>query len=110
MATFELKRNELRQFYFGLMSEDQKTILRSEQYTSKASAQNGIESVRKNADVNERYELKENISGKFYFNLKATNGQIIGTSEMYESVAARENGIASVAKNAPDAAVDDQTT
>jgi uncharacterized protein len=34
--------------------------------------------------------------------LKAANNQIIGKSEMYESVAAMENGITSVKKNAPD--------
>jgi uncharacterized protein YegP (UPF0339 family) len=39
------------------------------------------------------------------FNLKAGNGQIIGTSQMYESEAGRDNGIASVQKNAPDAEV-----
>ena len=105
MATFELKRNELRQFYFGLMSEDQKTILRSEQYTSKASAQHGIESVRKNADVNERYELKENISGKFYFNLKAVNGLIIGSSSMYASAQLRDDAVAELKKNAKMAGV-----
>ena len=38
-----------------------------------------------------------------------SHDQIIGSSEMYESVSARENGIESVKKNAPDAAVDDQT-
>ena len=90
MATFELKRNELRQFYFGLMSEDQKTILRSE---------------RKNADVNERYELKENISGKFYFNLKAVNGLIIGSSSMYASAQLRDDAVAELKKNAKMAGV-----
>jgi uncharacterized protein YegP (UPF0339 family) len=39
------------------------------------------------------------------FNLKATNGQVIGTCELYESVAARDNGIESVMKNASDAEV-----
>ena len=43
------------------------------------------------------------------FNLRARNGQVIGTSETYESAKSRDNGIASVAKNAPDAKVDDQT-
>ncbi|NNL36188.1 MAG: YegP family protein, partial [Silicimonas sp.] len=46
---------------------------------------------------------------KARFNLKAGNGQIIGVSETYESTKARDNGIASVAKNAPGAKVDDQT-
>ena len=55
-----------------------------------------------------RFDRLEAKNGKPYFNLKATNGQIIGNSEMYESVAARENGIASVAKNAPDADVKEE--
>jgi uncharacterized protein YegP (UPF0339 family) len=43
------------------------------------------------------------------FNLKATNGQVIGTSESYESEKARDNGVESVKKNAPDAVVVDLT-
>ena len=43
------------------------------------------------------------------FDLKATNGQIILTSEVYTTVAACRNGIASVAKNAPIAKVENQT-
>ena len=43
------------------------------------------------------------------FDLKATNGQVIATSEVYSSEAACRNGIASVQKNAPAAAVEDQT-
>ena len=43
------------------------------------------------------------------FNLKATNGQVIGTSESYETERARDAGIDSVMKNAPDATVADLT-
>ncbi|MBQ8232553.1 MAG: YegP family protein [Lachnospiraceae bacterium] len=43
------------------------------------------------------------------FDLKATNGQVIATSEVYSSDAACKNGIASVQKNAPVAAVENQT-
>lgn len=49
-------------------------------------------------------------TGKFHFNLVATNGQVIATSESYESKAAALNGIESVKKNAPTAQIDDQTT
>lgn len=42
------------------------------------------------------------------FDLKATNGQVIATSEVYNSLAACKNGIASVAKNAPAAAIENQ--
>lgn len=43
------------------------------------------------------------------FDLKAANGQVILTSEVYKAKASCRKGIASVAKNAPVAAVEDQT-
>ena len=43
------------------------------------------------------------------FDLKATNGQVIATSEVYTSEEACRNGIASVAKNGPEANLEDQT-
>ena len=49
-----------------------------------------------------KFELKVGKNGKFHFNLLAGNGQIILSSEMYESKSAAENGIASVQKNAGD--------
>ena len=97
------------EFQFNLKAGNGQTILASEGYTTKAACENGIESVRKNAQDNARFERKESSNGKHYFNLKAGNNQIIGNSEMYESVAARENGIESVKKNAPDAVIEDQT-
>jgi uncharacterized protein YegP (UPF0339 family) len=50
-----------------------------------------------------------NVSSGIKFDLKATNGQVIATSEVYEAKAACENGIESVRKNAPIAAFEDQT-
>ena len=43
------------------------------------------------------------------FNLKASNGEIIATSEIYTTKSACKKGIASVIKNAPIAGVEDQT-
>jgi hypothetical protein len=48
-------------------------------------------------------------SGKFHFNLLAANGQVIGTSETYESKESALNGIKSVQTNAPGATVVDET-
>jgi len=56
-----------------------------------------------------KFVLKKGATGKFHFNLVATNGQVIATSEAYESKAAALNGIESVKRNAPVADVDDQT-
>jgi len=47
------------------------------------------------------FEIKKAKNGEFYFHLKAGNGQIILSSEMYEAKSSAENGIASVKKNAP---------
>lgn len=49
--------------------------------------------------------MQNDTNGKYYFNLKATNGQIIGSSQMYADESGRDNGIASVKTNAPDATV-----
>lgn len=96
-------------FKFDLKAANGQVILTSEVYTTKAACINGIESVKKNAPEDSRYKRKESENGKPMFNLKAINGQVIGTSELYESVATRENGIESVKKNAPDAEIEDTT-
>ena len=85
------------------------TILTSESYTTKAAAENGIASVKTNAPSDARYERKDAKSGQPMFNLKASNGQVIGTSETYSSAAARDAGIDSVKANAPKAATEDKT-
>jgi uncharacterized protein YegP (UPF0339 family) len=56
-----------------------------------------------------KFVLKKNAGGQFHFNLVASNGQVIATSETYESKAAALNGIESVKENAPGAPTEDQT-
>jgi uncharacterized protein len=56
-----------------------------------------------------KFVLKKGSTGKFLFNLVATNGQVIATSEAYESKASAIKGIESVRRNAPNAEIDDQT-
>lgn len=104
MGYFKLFKSEKNgEYYFNLKAGNHETILASEGYKSKSGAENGIESVQNNATDDSNYDRKEAKNGQFYFNLKASNGQIIGTSEMYTTKAARDNGIESVKKNAPGA-------
>tara|TARA_R110000868_G_scaffold254316_1_gene510909 strand:+ start:145 stop:474 length:330 start_codon:yes stop_codon:yes gene_type:complete len=103
MGTFLITKRKNDEFQFVLKAGNGQVILASEGYTTKAACLNGIESVKKNSQVDSRFDRLESKNGKPYFNLKATNGQIIGNSEMYESVASRENGIESIKKNAPEA-------
>jgi uncharacterized protein YegP (UPF0339 family) len=85
--------------YFNLKATNGQTILTSQMYSSESACFNGIESVRSNCSDDIKYERKQSINNKPYFVLKAANGQVIGNSEMYESGAGMENGIASVKKN-----------
>jgi uncharacterized protein YegP (UPF0339 family) len=78
-------------------------------YKAKNSAQNGIESVRKNSKDDNRFERKSSSKGAPYFVLKAANGEVIGKSEMYSSKSSMENGIKSVKINAATAREDDLT-
>ena len=106
---FEVYKDKAGEFRFRLNASNGQNILSGEGYKTKASCMNGVESVKKNAADDSRYERKETKSGKFSFNLKAGNSQVIGTSQSYESVASRDSGIESVKKNAPEATVADLT-
>ena len=102
MGYFKLfKSDKNEQYYFNLSAGNHEIILASQGYTTKGGAENGIESVKNNASDDAKYERKEAKNDQFYFNLKAGNGEIIGTSEMYTSKAGRDNGIESVKTNAP---------
>jgi uncharacterized protein YegP (UPF0339 family) len=56
-----------------------------------------------------KFVLTKDPSGKFRFNLLASNGRVIATSELYNTRAAAMNGIESIRKNAAGAALDDKT-
>lgn len=109
MGKFEIRTDKSGQFRFNLKASNGQTILASEAYTTKLACQNGITSVRNNSQDDNLYERLVAKDGSPYFNLKAKNGQVIGTSEMYSSTAAMENGIASVKSNAPSASVEDNS-
>lgn len=104
---FEITRNDKGEYYFKLVNSEGRTLIRSEGYNAKASCTNGIESVRNNAAEEKRYELKEAKDGRPYFNLKAANGQIIGTSPMFADQAARGAAVATTQSDAAGAAVED---
>lgn len=104
---FEIKAGKTGKFRFNLKASNGQIILTSEAYESRSAATKGIESVRKNSANDARFERKTAKDGSPYFVLKAANGEPIGKSEMYKSTSSMENGIASVRKNAPDAAVVD---
>ena len=105
---------------FDLKAGNGEVIATSEVYTTEKACTNGIESVRKNAQVagiedqtvegfekvkHPKFEVYADKKGEFRFRLKATNGEIIATSEGYKSKPSCLNGIESVKKNVVDAPV-----
>ena len=96
---YELKDGANGKFKFNLKAGNHEIILSSQLYKTKAGAENGIKSCQTNGTDDSKFDRKTSVSDQPYFNLKAGNGEIIGTSEMYSTEAARDNGIESVKKN-----------
>lgn len=106
---FEVYKDKAGEYRFRLKAANGQNILGSEGYSAKTGCMNGIESVKKNSQNPDRFAQKETDSGKFRFNLNATNGQVIGVSQNYDSDSGCSNGMKSVAECAPGAETDDQT-
>lgn len=97
------------QFHWDLKAGNAETILSSQLYAAKAGAETGIESCRANSGAEASYTRMISKDTKPYFVLKAGNGEVIGTSQMYASDAARDQGIASCRENGPSAKTQDDT-
>lgn len=106
---FEIKKGASGKFRFNLKAGNGQIILSSETYETTQGAEKGIDSVKRNASDDSRYERKNATNGEAYFVLKAGNGEPLGRSETYSSTSAMEGGIESVKKNAPSAETDDLT-
>ena len=106
------------EFTFNLKASNGEVILTaSETYPTMSACENGIASIKKNSGVqiedqtrgealaHPKSELYKDKADEFRFRLKAANGEIIGKSEGYKAKASAKKGIASIAKNAPDAPI-----
>jgi len=102
---FVVSKGNDGQDYFVLKAGNGETILQSEGYKARKSCENGIASVRKNSADENRFERRTAKDGRFFFVLKAVNGQEIGRSQLYKSDSGCRNGMKSVARNAADASV-----
>ena len=108
-GTFELNKSSDGQFRFVLKTDKGENLITSELYHAKGSAENGIASVQTNCGTDERYEKKVASDGTHYFNLKAANHQVIGTSKMYKTTESRDASIALVKANGSTSTVKDNT-
>lgn len=96
------------QFHWDLTAGNEKAILSSQLYADKESAKSGIESCRSNSSNDERYVRLVSKSDQPYFILKADNGEIIGTSQMYSLASSRDQGIASCKTHGPSGVTEEE--
>lgn len=106
MGKFTISRRTNGEYQFNLKAGNNEVILTSEGYTTMKNCLTGVQSVRENSEDESAYARMTSTRGRCYFNLKARNQQIIGTSELYESSYSMEKGIESVKGNAPSAPVE----
>jgi uncharacterized protein YegP (UPF0339 family) len=103
-----LKKGLTKEPYtFAFIDSEGKSVVRSENYQAKKGALNGIASIKKNCVNDRRYETKETKNGKFYFNVKASNGQVVGTSAFFSTMEERSSAVARFKADAADAAVEE---
>jgi uncharacterized protein YegP (UPF0339 family) len=95
-AKFETFEGKDGRYYFHLLAGNGQKVLASQGYASRSSANDGIASVRANSADTSRYFLREASDGSWYFVVIATNGKIIGISEMYVSQANATKGMTTV--------------
>ena len=107
-GSYELKHSDSK-FMWHLRAVNGETILTSVRYESKEAARNGIESCRVSAILDFCYERGTSSAGQPYFVVRGSNRELIGTSKMYSSNAARERGIDICKANGPTASVVDAT-
>ena len=106
---FQIFKGNNDKFYFRLYARNGQQILASQGYAGKDGCKNGIESVQKNCGNADCFEMKESKNGKFYFNLLATNKQVIGSSQMYASKQTLKGGIDAIQRVAVGASTEDTT-
>lgn len=109
MAKFQIfKSTSNSQYYYHLRATGNgQIILSSEGYTTISSCKAGIDSVKANAPYDSRYDKLYTSYRQYHFNLKASNGQVIGTSESYTTSYNRDNGVDLVKAQAPNADVEE---
>ena len=106
---YELKKAKNGEYFFNLLAGNGQGILKSEMYSSKSAALNGIASVQSNCGEAGQFECKTSNNGKAYFVLKAKNHQIIGQSQMYESESGCDHGMEAVKTNGVSTEIKDLT-
>ena len=98
-SKYQIYKDKSGKFRFHLLAGNTQVILTSEGYSSKAACNNGIASVMKNGTNKDNFIVNTAKNGKVYFNLIASNKEVIGSSQMYASRETLRKGRDSVMHN-----------
>lgn len=104
---FEVYKGSNDEHYFRLVDSKNKVLLSGEGYKQKESMLNGIDSIKKNMPLASGVEKKESTNGKYFFNVKSTNGQIVGTSMLFDTAQLRDKWINEIEGKLPELLVID---
>ncbi|MDH4048233.1 MAG: YegP family protein [Gammaproteobacteria bacterium] len=106
---FEFYKDKSGEYRFRLMAGNGDVVLSSDGYKSKLGCMKGIDSVRVNSSNPDNYVREPGKSGGHRFKLLSLNGRVLCVSRVFETAAAYNSSINSVAKLARGAVIDDKT-
>lgn len=107
MGKFVINKNTNGEFRFDFLDSHEQLIFSKSGYKNKAMCLIVIESIKRNSQEDSKFYRKRTADNECYFNLKSSNGKIIGISRIYEDKAAREDAIQFVKTTSADAPIED---
>lgn len=93
MKSFQIFKTKNGGYTFRVLGTNGAIVLSSDVYLTKEECMNSLKRVQIAAQEDSNFERTSHSNGYVSFTLKTHNGQILGRSEMYASMAGRENGI-----------------
>jgi len=108
MADFLIERSASNRFYYVFRASNYEPVIHGEEHTTKAACQGSIDAIKRNAAYESQY-TRWQTGVHFYFNLKAANGEKIGSNEACNSAQGRENGTNVVKRDASTALMEDRS-
>lgn len=93
---FEMSTGSDGRFYFRLKAANGEVVLAGRGFATKYAAMQAIASVMRYGTMEARFFRRESADGKFFFQLQAPSGRLLGWSELYNSRQGRDNGITAV--------------
>lgn len=109
MEKFVVSKNQKGEFNYDFIDKNRQSILSKSGYKNKTLCMKAIESIKRNSQDDSKFFRKRTPEDECYFNLKSSNGQILGISKLFKDKTARENGIEYIKIKIQDASIEDNT-